>query len=77
MAETLVNQLLGFGVESYNDLADALTLLLHKVMAERDRMPVMAFSFKGEYNGEFDHLPPDEKEYMMNVREQCRNLFLL
>jgi len=45
---------------------------------EEDRRPhVAGMNFKGPYNGEFDHLPPDEREHMMQVRENLRNLFLV
>jgi len=32
-AEDLINQLVNFGVEKYDDLADAFSLLAHKVMS--------------------------------------------
>lgn len=76
-ADSLIRQLTGFGTEKHDDMVDAFSLLLLKII-ERDREPIMtAFCFKGEYNGEFDHLPPDEREKMLAYRERLRNIFLL
>ena len=73
----LVNQLTGFGSEKHDDLVDAFSILLSKIMEEDRRPHVAGMNFKGPYNGEFDHLPPDEREHMMQVRENLRNLFLV
>ncbi len=57
VAEVLINQLLGFGVEKHDDLVDALTLALHQVM------------YKDRYGGAIGVLwntPPREEE-MMNL----------
>ncbi len=76
-AEHMIRQLTGFGSEKHDDMVDAFSLLMLKVI-ERDSKPIVsAFCFKGEYNGEFDHLPPDEKEEMMAKREWMRDMFLL
>lgn len=76
-SELLINQLLGFGTESHDDLVDALTLLLHQVMREPKRLPMMAFNVRGEYDGQFDHLSPEEREHMMKVREGLRSMTLI
>lgn len=36
-AEELIQQLVGFGVEKHDDLVDAFTLLIHKLIEEDDR----------------------------------------
>ncbi|OGN35601.1 MAG: hypothetical protein A3F98_02615 [Candidatus Yanofskybacteria bacterium RIFCSPLOWO2_12_FULL_41_8] len=76
-SEILSNQILGFGTEKHDDLVDAFTILLSKIIEEYNRQPVMGIVFKGEYAGEYDHLPPDEREKMMRVRENMRNMFLV
>ena len=76
-AELLVNQLLGFGTESHDDLVDALTLLLHQVMREPSQLPMASFDFRGKYDGQFDHLPPKQREIMMNARQGMRDMFLI
>lgn len=76
-AEILVNQLLGFGTEKHDDLVDAFSILLSKIIEEDNKRPAFGVVFKGDYKGEYDHLPPDERERMMRIRQQCRDLFLL
>ncbi len=73
----LVNQILGFGTEKHDDLVDAFAILLSKIIEEDIRPRSFGINFKGEYNGEFDHLPPEEREKMLRIRERLRNMFLL
>ncbi|TAN57226.1 hypothetical protein EPN15_04920 [Patescibacteria group bacterium] len=73
----LVNQLLGFGTEKYDDLADAFSILISKIIEEDNKPQSFAMCFKGPYNGEFDHLDPEERERMLNIRESMRKMFLL
>jgi len=76
-ANALITQLTGFGSEKYNDLVDAFSLLMLKII-ERDNIRLgVTGEFKGEYNGEYDHLPPDERDAMMRKREWLRRRFLL
>lgn len=72
----LTNQLTGFGT-GHDDLVDAFSILLSKIIAEDSEPRAFGIVYKGEYKGEYDHLPPDERERMMNIRESCRRLFLL
>ncbi len=73
----LENQLIGLGAEKHDDLVDAFSILLSKIL-EHDRRPrAVALTFKGPYQGEHDHLPPHEREKMMRIRENLRNMFLL
>lgn len=61
LAEVLINQLLGFGVEKHDDLVDALTLALHQVM-HKDR-------YGHAYGVSWD--PPREEDMMnLNSREK-------
>ncbi|MCX6757231.1 MAG: hypothetical protein NTW35_03765, partial [Candidatus Nomurabacteria bacterium] len=76
-AEELILQLIGFGVEKHDDLVDAFSILLSEILEEDNRPRGMSMSFKGKYNGEFDHLDPSEKERMLKVRENMRSAFLL
>jgi len=76
-AKALVTQLTGFGTEKHDDMVDALSMLLLKIIERADEPIMHSIAFKGEYNGEFDHLPPDEREQMMAHREWLRNMFLL
>ena len=72
----LTNQLTGFGT-GHDDLVDAFSILLAKIIEEDNEPRAFGIVFKGEYKGEYDHLPPDERERMMSIRESCRRLFLL
>ena len=72
----LTNQLTGFGT-GHDDLVDAFSILLSKIIAEDSEPRAFGIVYKGEYKGEYDHLPPDERERMMSIRESCRRLFLL
>ncbi len=63
-AETLINQLTGFGIERHDDLADAFSLLLLKIIEEDSRPEFEMFIFGGSpvtgglYNDrEFNHGP--------------------
>jgi len=76
-AENLIQQLVGFGVEKHDDLVDAFSMLLSEIIKEGSKPRFVSIRFKGEYDGEFDDLPPDEKEKMMQVRENLRKMFLL
>lgn len=62
VAEVLINQLVGFGVEKHDDLVDALTLALHQVM------------YKDRYGGAVGvswNSPPREEDMMhLNSREK-------
>ncbi|MDP2631131.1 MAG: phage terminase large subunit [Candidatus Uhrbacteria bacterium] len=76
-AEHLICQLTGFGVEKHDDLVDAFSILLSQIIEKDNKTDPIMMCFRGKYNGEFDHLPPDEKEKMMRIRENLRNMFLL
>lgn len=76
-AEELILQLIGFGVEKHDDLVDAFSILLSEILEEDNRPRGMSMTFRGKYNGEFDHLEPSEKEKMLKVRENMRSAFLL
>ena len=76
-AEELILQLTGFGVEKHDDLVDAFSILLSMIIEEDNRPRSTGMSFRGKYNGEFDHLPADEREKKLIVRENLRKLFLL
>ena len=76
-AEELIRQSLDFGIEKYDDLVDAFTILLGEISKEDNKRRVMGINFKGEYNGEYDHLPDAEREKMLRIRERMRRSFLL
>ena len=76
-AEQLILQLTGFGVEKHDDLVDAFSILLSVIIEEDNRSRGFGISFKGKYNGEFDHLEPLEREKMLRIRENLRQTFLL
>ncbi|OHA29520.1 MAG: hypothetical protein A3B08_01750 [Candidatus Taylorbacteria bacterium RIFCSPLOWO2_01_FULL_43_44] len=76
-AEELILQLTGFGVEKHDDLVDAFSILLSMIIEEDNKPRAVAMNFRGKYGGEFDHLPPDERERKMKVRERLRSSFLL
>lgn len=76
-AEELILQLIGFGVEKHDDLVDAFSILLSEIIEEDNRPRGMGITFKGKYNGEFDHLEPSERERKLKVREKMRSAFLL
>jgi len=42
-AEELIQQLIGFGVEKNDDLVDALTLLVNKILEDNKPMPQIFF----------------------------------
>ena len=72
----LTNQLTGFGT-GHDDLVDAFSILLSKII-EEDRVPqAFGICYKGPYRGEYDHLPSRERERMLQIRENMRNMFLL
>jgi len=72
----LTNQLIGFGT-GHDDLVDAFSILLSKIIEEDHRPLAYGVSFKGPYQGEYDHLPSREREAMMQRRENLRNMFLI
>lgn len=76
-ATALINQLTGFGSEKHDDLVDAFSILLSKIIEKDNKPRALAISFKGEYKGEYDHLPPREREAMLRTRENMRKAFLL
>lgn len=76
-AEGLINQLIGFGVEKHDDMIDAFSLLLNKILEDRGRYHCAAINIYGKYDGQFDHLDPEEKDRMLIVRENLRNMMLL
>ena len=61
VAEVLINQLLGFGVEKHDDLVDALTLALHQVM-HKDRY--------GGSSGVWSAPPREEDLRHLNSRQK-------
>ena len=72
----LTNQLTGLGT-GHDDLVDAFSILLSKII-EEDRIPqAFGICYKGPYRGEYDHLPSRERERMLQIRESLRNMFLL
>lgn len=48
-AEDLLDQLLNFGTERYDDLADAFSIAVPKVLAEGNKRPVIHFFVGGQY----------------------------
>jgi len=73
----LINQITGFGIEKYDDLVDAFSILLSSIIAEDCRPRAMGMNFKGPYQGEYDHLPSREREAMLQTRESLRKMFLI
>lgn len=56
-AEELINQLTGFGIERHDDLADAFSLLLLKILEEDSRpSPVMMVNMSGWPPGGYDKM---------------------
>lgn len=55
-AETLVQQLTGFGIEKHDDLADAFSLLLLKIL-EVDNIPEWNFTVFAELNKPYGSIP--------------------
>jgi len=77
-AEELIRQVLDFGIEKYDDMVDALTILLGEINREdNNRIQNRAIVFKGKYDGEYDHLPSAEREKMLAFRETMRINFLI
>ena len=62
MAEVLINQLLGFGVEKHDDLVDALTLALLQVMHKDRYGGAVGVSWDPPREEDMRHLSSREKQ---------------
>lgn len=76
-AKALITQLTGFGTEKHDDMVDAFSMLLLQVIDKDKDSGAWAINFKDPYRGEYDHLPPDERQMWLNRREWLRNNLLL